>query len=111
MLLSTRCPPNLPVQGTDARQTGHFTYVTCPAFLERHPGVPPLRCTNRAEVQAWLAGFGCVTAVEADNVRWVAFRSGLRTGHPAGDLQAWWAGFWLQRGCGCSLPSLSFLRV
>ncbi|KAL4424785.1 hypothetical protein ABPG77_000825 [Micractinium sp. CCAP 211/92] len=59
---------HLAVIGTDARQTGHFTYVTCPSFLERHAGVPPLRCTNRGDVQAWLAGFGCVTAVEADSV-------------------------------------------
>lgn len=46
-----------PLQGTDARLSGHFTYTTTPAFLELRLA-PALRCTNRAGVEAWLASFG-----------------------------------------------------
>lgn len=50
----THAVPALVPQGTDARLSGHFTYATSPDFTL----APPLRCTNRTEVTAWLSSFG-----------------------------------------------------
>lgn len=47
-------PPPSPLQGTDARLSGHFTYTTTPQFMELGLA-PALRCTNRGQVGAWLA--------------------------------------------------------
>lgn len=44
------------LQGIDPRQSGHFNYRATPAATAT---APPLRCTNRGEVIAWLvAWFG-----------------------------------------------------
>ncbi|PRW58714.1 hypothetical protein C2E21_2742 [Chlorella sorokiniana] len=58
----------LAVVGTDARLSGHFTYSTTPAFMELRLA-PALRCTNRSEVQAWLAGWGMTNGVSDGAVK------------------------------------------
>lgn len=48
--------------------TGHFVYASCPALVDAC-AVPALRCTNRATVEAWLAGLGCTQLVGEHAVR------------------------------------------
>lgn len=82
----------LAVVGTDARLSGHFTYSTVPGFP-----APPLRCTNRGEVVAWLASIGVVESLSESSVALPALeaeeRRRLLTGEPVWarpDLQGTW---------------------